>query len=67
MEVDNGKLKLKRLRTLLLDEADELLTEDTAKQIDGVWDAIDDPDVQVALFGATEVDTTIAAGLFDRD
>ena len=65
--VDNGKLKLKRLRTLLLDEADELLTEDTAKQIDGVWDAIDDPDVQVALFGATEVDTTIAAGLFDRD
>ena len=65
--VSNGKLKLRRLRTLLLDEADELLTEDTAKQIDGIWDAIDDADVQVALFGATEVDQTIAAGLFDRD
>jgi len=65
--VSNGKLKLGRLRTLLLDEADELLTEDTAKQIDGIWDAVDDAEVQVALFGATEVDQTIAAGLFDRD
>lgn len=65
--VDNGKLKLRRLRTLLLDEADELLTEDTAKQIDAVWDTVDDQEVQVALFGATEVDQMIAAGLFDRE
>ncbi|SCB93243.1 DEAD/DEAH box helicase [Weissella bombi] len=65
--IGNGKLKLKRLRTLILDEADELLRDDTANQIDQIWDAIDDEDVQVALFGATEVDTTIASGLFERD
>ncbi len=65
--VHNGKLKLARLRTLLLDEADVLLREETADQIDGIWDAINDSEVQVALFGATEVDPTVAAGLFDRE
>lgn len=65
--IGNGKLKLKRLRTFILDEADELLRDDTANQIDQIWDAIDDEDVQVALFGATEVDTAIASGLFERD
>lgn len=65
--VGNGKLKLQRLRTLILDEADVLLVEETANQIDGIWDAIDNDDVQVAMFGATEVDPSIAAGLFDRD
>ncbi|WP_439819213.1 DEAD/DEAH box helicase [Weissella paramesenteroides] len=65
--ITNGKLKLKRLRTLILDEADELLRDDTANQIDLIWDAIDDDDVQVALFGATEVDLSIASGLFNRD
>lgn len=65
--IANGKLKLKRLRTLILDEADELLRDDTANQIDLIWDAIDDDDVQVALFGATEVDQSTASGLFNRD
>jgi superfamily II DNA/RNA helicase len=65
--VANGKLKLNRLRTLILDEADELLVEDTANQIDAIWDAVDDGDVQVAMFGATPVDLTVASGLFDRD
>ena len=65
--INNGKLKLKRLRTLILDEADELLRDDTANQIDIIWDAIDDDDVQVALFGATEVDPSTASGLFNRE
>lgn len=65
--IANGKLKLKRLRTLILDEADELLRDDTANQIDLIWDAIDDDDVQVVLFGATEVDQSTASGLFNRD
>ncbi|KAA8442604.1 DEAD/DEAH box helicase [Weissella paramesenteroides] len=65
--IANGKLKLKRLRTLILDEADELLRDDTANQIDLIWDAIDDDDVQVTLFGATEVDQSTASGLFNRD
>ena len=38
-----------------------------AKQVDEIWDAIDNSDVQVALFGATEVDEKIAAGVFDRE
>ncbi|QOD85738.1 DEAD/DEAH box helicase [Weissella viridescens] len=65
--INNNKLKLGRLRTLVLDEADELLRDDTAKQVDEIWDAIDNSDVQVALFGATEVDEKIAAGVFDRE
>jgi superfamily II DNA/RNA helicase len=65
--IGNGKLKLKRLRTVILDEADELLRDDTANQIDQIWDTIADEDVQVALFGATEVDKTKASGLFERD
>lgn len=65
--LNNGKLKLGRLRSFVLDEADELLKDDTAKQVDVIWDYIDDSDMQVALFGATEVDTTVAAGLFDRE
>jgi superfamily II DNA/RNA helicase len=65
--VSNGKVKFHRLRTVILDEADELLVEDTANQIDGIWDAIDDPEVQVALVGATPVDLTVASGLFDRE
>ncbi|WP_258088502.1 DEAD/DEAH box helicase [Weissella fangxianensis] len=65
--INNGKLKLKRLRTLILDEADELLRDDTANQIDLIWDSIDDDDVQVALFGATEVDQSTASGLFNRE
>lgn len=65
--VDSGKLKLGRLKTLILDEADILLQEETANQIDHIWDAIDNPEVQVAMFGATELNPAIAAGLFDRD
>lgn len=65
--INNNKLKLGRLRTLVLDEADELLRDDTAKQVDEIWDAIDNSDVQVALFGATEVDEKIAAGVFERE
>ncbi|MBM7617198.1 superfamily II DNA/RNA helicase [Weissella uvarum] len=65
--INNGKLKLGRLRTLVLDEADELMRDETAQQIDVIWDAIDDADVQVAMFGATAVDETVASGVFDRD
>ncbi|GAK30579.1 ATP-dependent RNA helicase [Weissella oryzae SG25] len=65
--VASGKLKLQRIKTLILDEADILLQEETANQIDQVWDVIDDADVQVALFGATDLDPSVAAGLFDRD
>ncbi|MDR3190332.1 MAG: DEAD/DEAH box helicase [Lactobacillaceae bacterium] len=65
--VNNRKLKLTRLRTLILDEADVLLRDETANQIDLIWDEIDDAQVQVAMFGATEVDPAIPAGLFDRD
>lgn len=62
-----GKLKLNRLRTLILDEADELLKDETAQQVDQIWDTCKDAGIQVALFGATPVDLTVAAGLFDRE
>lgn len=62
-----GKLKLGRLRSLILDEADELLKDETAQQIDQIWDSCQDPAIQVLMFGATPVDLTVASGLFDRD
>lgn len=65
--VKSGKLKLQRLRTLIIDEADDLLIDDTANQIDQIWHAVGDDSVQVALFGATAVDSSIAAGLFERE
>ena len=65
--VASGKLKLHRLRTLILDEADELLREETAEQIEQIWRTAKDPDVQVALFGATTVDEAIPAKIFDRE
>ncbi|QVK11684.1 DEAD/DEAH box helicase [Weissella ceti] len=62
-----GKLKLHRLRTVILDEADELLREETAEQIEQIWRTAKDDDIQVALFGATAVDEAIPAKIFDRE
>lgn len=64
--VNNKKLKLQRLRTLILDEADILLQEETAEQLKNIWDVYGDETIQVALFGATAVDPTIPAKLFER-
>ncbi|MDR3242261.1 MAG: DEAD/DEAH box helicase [Lactobacillaceae bacterium] len=65
--VANGKLKLQRLRTLILDEADVLLREETAEQIANIWETFGDASIQVALFGATEINEAIPAKLFNRE
>lgn len=64
--VQNKKLKLQRLRTLILDEADILLQEETAEQLKNIWDIYGDETIQVALFGATAVDPAVPAELFER-
>ncbi|QIL50413.1 DEAD/DEAH box helicase [Weissella coleopterorum] len=64
--VQNKKLKLQRLRTLILDEADILLKEETAEQLQTIWEVYGDETIQVALFGATAVDPMIPVKLFDR-
>ncbi|MCM0583468.1 DEAD/DEAH box helicase [Weissella diestrammenae] len=64
--VANGKLKLQRLRTLIVDEADVLLREETADQITDIWQSIADSEIQVALFGATELDAGKAETIFER-
>ncbi|KRN75562.1 hypothetical protein IV73_GL000046 [Weissella kandleri] len=61
------KLKLQRLRTLILDEADILLQDETADQIQNVWELFGDEDIQVAMFGATAVINQRAQTIFRRE
>lgn len=52
--VGDGKLKLGHLKMMIVDEADELLTDETLDQIRSILDATFAETLQLAFFSATE-------------
>lgn len=65
--LDERILKLHRVITVVIDEADELLSDDSQAQVLRVIQTVP-TDAQIALFSATSGDLTSQLGkLFDRD
>ncbi|MFD1421768.1 DEAD/DEAH box helicase [Lactiplantibacillus songbeiensis] len=52
--IGDGKLKLGHLKTMIVDEADELLTDETLDQIREILDATFAESLQLGFFSATE-------------